>query len=117
MNITVLGSTGSIGVSTLDVVRRHTPEFQIHSLVAGRNLDRLCSQILEFRPVFAVVADEDTLTALKGKLEDSALPRRDWPELGHGAGARIAAATAAEVHFVMSAIVGVTGLPATYAAI
>lgn len=117
MNITLLGSTGSIGVSTLDVVRRHKPEFQIHSLVAGRNLDRLCSQILEFRPAFAVVADEKTLVGLKGKLADSGLPRRDWPDLGHGAQARVAAATAPEVDFVMSAIVGVTGLSATYAAI
>src|SRR5579884_3099941 len=117
MNITVLGSTGSIGVSTLDVVRRRSEEFRIHSLVAGRNLDRLCSQILEFRPVFAVVADEETLAALKSKLADSGLPRQNWPELGYGAQARITAATAAEVDFVMSAIVGVTGLPATYAAI
>jgi 1-deoxy-D-xylulose-5-phosphate reductoisomerase len=117
MNITVMGSTGSIGVSTLDVVRRHTPGFQIHSLVAGRNLDRLCSQILEFRPAFAVVADEENLAALKSKLAESGLPRQDWPDLGHGSDARVAAATAAEVDFVMSAIVGVTGLPATYAAI
>ncbi len=117
MNITVLGSTGSIGVSTLDVVRRRSEEFRIHSLVAGRNLDWLCSQILEFRPVFAVVADEETLAALKSKLADSGLPRQNWPELGYGAQARITAATAAEVDFVMSAIVGVTGLPATYAAI
>jgi 1-deoxy-D-xylulose-5-phosphate reductoisomerase len=117
MNITLLGSTGSIGVSTLDVVRRHTPEFRIHSLVAGRNLDRLCSQILEFRPTFVVVADEETLAALKNKLADSGLPRQDWPDLGHGSDARVAAATAAEVDFVMSAIVGVTGLPATYAAV
>ena len=117
MNITVLGSTGSIGVSTLDVVRRHKAEFQIHSLVAGRNLDRLCSQILEFRPIFVVVADEERLVALKGKLADGGLPRRDWPELDHGAGARVTAATAPEVDFVMSAIVGVTGLEATYAAI
>lgn len=117
MKITILGSTGSIGISTLDVVRRHKEEFQIHSLVAGRNLDQLCSQILEFRPAFAVVADEETLTALKSKLADSGLARRDWPDLGHGSEARAAAATAAEVDFVMSAIVGVTGLEATYAAI
>ncbi|MBV8572196.1 MAG: 1-deoxy-D-xylulose-5-phosphate reductoisomerase, partial [Acidobacteriaceae bacterium] len=61
MKLTLLGSTGSIGVSTLDVVRQHRGRFEIHALVAGRNLDVLCSQILEFRPTVAVVADEVTL--------------------------------------------------------
>jgi 1-deoxy-D-xylulose-5-phosphate reductoisomerase len=117
MTITVLGSTGSIGVSTLDVVRQNEGLCQIHALVAGRNLEVLCSQILEFNPKVVVVADENTLAALHERLGELALPRSAWPELAAGPEARVAAATAAEVDFVMSAIVGVAGLQATYAAI
>jgi 1-deoxy-D-xylulose-5-phosphate reductoisomerase len=117
MKITVLGSTGSIGVNTLDVVRQHRDRFQIHALVAGKNLDVLCSQILEFRPAIAVVADGAALQALRSRLPDTGLPRADWPELGEGSAARVTAATAPEVGFVMSAIVGVAGLEATYEAI
>lgn len=117
MNITVLGSTGSIGVNTLDIVRQHGDRFRVYALVAGRNLDVLCSQILEFRPKVAVVADEDTLFLLRERLLDISFPKRDWPELASGPKARVAASTAAEVEFVMSAIVGVAGLEATYQAI
>jgi 1-deoxy-D-xylulose-5-phosphate reductoisomerase len=64
-----------------------------------------------------VVGDSETLDALKKRLSTLDLSQRDWPELGAGASARVEAATAAEVSFVMSAIVGVAGLEATYAAI
>ncbi len=117
MQITVLGSTGSIGVNTLDVVRQQGDRFRVFALVAGRNLDVLCSQILEFRPQVVVVADGTTLDALKVRLAELALPPSAWPELAAGAQARVAAATASEVGFVMSAIVGVAGLEATYEAI
>jgi 1-deoxy-D-xylulose-5-phosphate reductoisomerase len=117
MQITVLGSTGSIGVSTLDVVRQREGTFEVYALVAGRNLDVLSSQILEFRPKVVVVADESTLEALRTRLSEMRLRRAEWPELASGAAARVAAATASEVGFVMSAIVGVTGLEATFEAI
>lgn len=117
MSITVLGSTGSIGVNTLDVVRQQGNRFQVYALVAGRNLDVLCSQILEFRPKVAVVADLATQDLLRERLLEVALPREEWPELAAGAEARVAVATAPEVDFVMSAIVGVTGMEATYEAI
>ncbi|MBV8831131.1 MAG: 1-deoxy-D-xylulose-5-phosphate reductoisomerase [Acidobacteriaceae bacterium] len=117
MKITILGSTGSIGISTLDVVRQHGDRFTIHALVAGRNVEVLASQILEFRPAVAVVADEEALLKLTRHLEALKVGRELWPELAEGAAARIAAATAPEVDFVMSAIVGVAGLPATYEAI
>jgi 1-deoxy-D-xylulose-5-phosphate reductoisomerase len=117
MKLTVLGSTGSIGVNTLDVVRQNPQRFDIHSLVAGRNLDVLCSQILEFRPQVVVVADESTLDELRLRLQELTLPMRGWPELLAGPAARVQVATASEVGFVMSAIVGVAGLEATYAAI
>lgn len=117
MTLTILGSTGSIGVSTLDVVRQHGDRFGVYALVAGRNLDVLCSQILEFRPSVVVVADELTLSLLSARLHELALPASEWPELAAGPAARAEAATASEVRFVMSAIVGVAGLEATYQAI
>jgi 1-deoxy-D-xylulose-5-phosphate reductoisomerase len=115
--ITVLGSTGSIGVSTLDVVRQSPQKFEIRNLVAGRNVDVLCSQILEFRPKAVVVADDEALERLRTKLCEVALPKTEWPELAAGAAARVAAVVEPTVDFVMSAIVGVAGLEATYAAI
>jgi 1-deoxy-D-xylulose-5-phosphate reductoisomerase len=117
MKITVLGSTGSIGTNTLDVVRQNPGRFSVHALVAGRNVETLISQILEFHPSLVVLADEDALHALYLLLTDSGYPRSQWPELGTGLQAMTTAATAPEVSFVMSAIVGVAGLPATYAAI
>jgi len=117
MNITVLGSTGSIGVSTLDVVRQNQDRFKIRALVAGKNLDVLCSQILEFRPELVVVADERTLAELRDRLHDLTVPIKGWPELAAGPRARVEASVASEVDFVMSAIVGVAGLEATYAAV
>lgn len=117
MAVTILGSTGSIGVNTLDVIRQRSGEFEVYALVAGKNLDILCSQIREFRPALAAVADESTLESLRKRLLEEGLRRQDWPELAAGPEARVAAATAREVNFVMSAIVGVAGLEATYAAI
>ncbi len=86
-------------------------------MVAGRNVELLTSQILRFRPRVAVVASDSILRNLIDSLENSSLPRSDWPELATGAQARIAAATAPEADFLMSAIVGVAGLEATYEAI
>ncbi len=117
MKLTLLGSTGSIGLSTLDVVRKNPDKFEIYALVAGRNIEELASQILEFRPVVAVLADESGLGRLKERLLEAGLAKRKWPELATGPAARVAAATAAEAGFVMSAIVGVAGLQATYEAI
>jgi 1-deoxy-D-xylulose-5-phosphate reductoisomerase len=117
MKVTILGSTGSIGSNTLDVVRQHGHRFTIHGLVAGHNVEVLSSQIREFRPTIAVVADGQTLDRLRERLIEAGLPRSQWPELAAGPLARVQAATAGEVDFVMSAIVGVAGLEATYEAI
>lgn len=117
MKITLLGSTGSIGCSTLDVVRQNPDRFQIHALVAGRNIPALVSQILEFRPAVAVLALESDLPNLETSLSEAGLERRHWPELAAGSRARVAAAIAPEAGFIMSAIVGVAGLEATYQAI
>ncbi len=115
--LSVLGSTGSIGVNTLDVVRRWKGRYGIHSLVAGGNVKLLAQQIVEFRPKLAVVADEGGRERLFGELRGLGLAKSEWPQLEFGAEARVLAATAPEVEFVLSAIVGVAGLEATYEAV
>lgn len=115
--VTVLGSTGSIGTSTLDVVRRSPERYQIFALAAGTNFRLLASQIAEFRPKVVVVATEQVLESLIEELGRTGLARSEWPELTHGAAQRVSAAISPEVDFVMSAIVGVEGLEATYEAV
>ena len=112
--LTLLGSTGSIGTSTLDVVRRRREEFAVYALVAGSNLDLLVRQIREFSPAVAVVATADLCDELARKLASAGVRA---PELSHGPTGRLAAAIAPEVDIVMSAIVGVAGLEATYEAV
>jgi 1-deoxy-D-xylulose-5-phosphate reductoisomerase len=115
--LTVLGSTGSIGTNTLDVVRRNRSQYRIHALVAGSNVDLLAKQIIEFRPGVAIAGTSGDLARLTDRLRDTGLPRENWPHLGSGAQGRLDAATASEVDTVISAIVGVAGLEATYEAI
>src|SRR6185369_17503076 len=117
VGLTILGSTGSIGVSTLDVVRQNHDRFRVFSLVAGRNVERLVSQIEEFLPKVVVVVDNAVRQQLADRLKEVSLDRKLWPELLAGAPARVAVSTAAEAGAVVSAIVGVTGLEATYEAI
>jgi len=115
--LTVLGSTGSIGTNTLDVVRRNLHRYGVYALVAGQNVDTLAAQILEFRPKLAVVATSDGLARLSDRLTEAGLTRTAWPELLWGDAARVQAVTATEVDTVISAIVGVAGLEATYEAV
>jgi 1-deoxy-D-xylulose-5-phosphate reductoisomerase len=115
--LTILGSTGSIGVSTLDVVGRHPEQYRVHALVAGHNVDLLAQQILRFRPKVVATATDADRESLISRLKDGALAPREWPELRWGPKARVEVATEPDVDFVMSAIVGVAGLEATYEAI
>ncbi len=115
--VTILGSTGSIGKNTLDVIRRNRELYQVFALVAGHNFEELARQILEFAPEVAVVATEEARERLAQRLKAAGLPRPRWPHLAAGARARVEAATAAGVSFVMSAIVGVAGMEATHAAV
>jgi 1-deoxy-D-xylulose-5-phosphate reductoisomerase len=115
--LTVLGSTGSIGTNTLDVVRRSRHQFQVYALAAGQNTDLLASQILEFRPKVAVVATSEGVKRLSHRLSELGLPKADWPELLWEDQARVAISVAKEVDTVISAIVGVAGLEATYEAV
>src|SRR5271166_3432645 len=87
--LTVLGSTGSIGTNTLDVVRRSRHQYRVYALAAGQNVETLSSQILEFRPEVAVVATSDALARLSESLLRAGLPREEWPELLHGAAALV----------------------------
>src|SRR5690349_11101688 len=104
--LTVLGSTGSIGTNTLDVVRRNRHLYQVYALAAGGNVERLASQIVEFRPKIAAVATREALAGLSQKLIASGLSRNAWPELLSGDAATVQAVSADEVDTVISAIVG-----------
>ncbi len=115
--LTILGSTGSIGVSTLNVIRRSPDQYRIHALAAGRNVQLLAEQIQQFQPRVAVTATEEARENLISRLRDSDFARAQWPELSFGPEARVQVAIAPEVDFVMSAMVGVAGLEATYEAI
>jgi 1-deoxy-D-xylulose-5-phosphate reductoisomerase len=112
--LTVLGSTGSIGTNTLDVIRQNSHRYQVYGLAAGRNVALLAEQILEFRPPVVAVPDEAGIEQLVKKLTEMGLPKSGWPELTVGPQALVAMSTASEVDVVISAIVGVTGLRATY---
>jgi 1-deoxy-D-xylulose-5-phosphate reductoisomerase len=114
--LTVLGSTGSIGTNTLDVVRRGSGHYRIFALAAGRNVELLAAQVIEFRPKVAVVADSESLAPLGTALAARGLSRSEWPELLWGPEALVQIATVPEVDTVISAIVGVAGLEATYKA-
>jgi 1-deoxy-D-xylulose-5-phosphate reductoisomerase len=115
--LTVLGSTGSIGTNTLDVIRRNRRLYDVYALVAGQNVDLLATQIGEFHPKVAVVATQEGVVRLSERLSESGLPRSQWPDLQWGKVARVTVATAAEVDVVISAIVGIAGLEATYEAV
>ena len=112
--ITVLGSTGSIGTNTLDVVRQNSDRFHVFALAAGRNLPLLLKQIREFKPQVIVLPDSNGVDGLRSLLADAGIP---VPELLNGPEALISVATASEVDTVMSSIVGVAGLPATFEAV
>jgi 1-deoxy-D-xylulose-5-phosphate reductoisomerase len=109
--LTVLGSTGSIGTNTLDVVRQNRDRFQIFALAAGRNVDLLAQQIQEFNPSVVVLPDASDVARLRSLLPGAT------PEILIGPEALVRIAICSEINTVMSSIVGVAGLPATYAAV
>jgi 1-deoxy-D-xylulose-5-phosphate reductoisomerase len=107
--VSVLGSTGSIGVSTLDLFERAKVEVEVVALAAGRNVARLAEQALRWRPQVAVIQDEACLPQLRDLLAGSGV------RVAAGSAA-IAEAAAADAQWVMSAIVGFAGLAPTLAA-
>ncbi|MGO4880595.1 MAG: 1-deoxy-D-xylulose-5-phosphate reductoisomerase [Bryobacteraceae bacterium] len=116
-SLALLGSTGSIGANTLDVVRNNPGLYRVQALAAGHNVEAILKQILEFRPVIAVLATAPGVDRLAAALSDSGLPRPNWPELAFGPAALVAIAIDPSVDMVISAIVGVAGLEATYEAV
>ena len=99
------------------MLRRNRQLYQVFALAAGHNVEVLASQILEFRPRVAAVATSDGVERLSKCLESAGLPRVDWPQLEWGNSARVRISTADEVDTVISAMVGVVGLEATYEAV
>jgi 1-deoxy-D-xylulose-5-phosphate reductoisomerase len=110
--LTILGSTGSIGVNTLDVVRRHPRRYRVVALCAHRQVDRLFEQCLEFQPRHAVVGDPLLAAELAARLAVAGCPT----EVSHGPEALLRMAELPEVDAVMAAIVGAAGLAPTLAA-
>jgi 1-deoxy-D-xylulose-5-phosphate reductoisomerase len=112
IGVAVLGSTGSIGESTLDVVARHPDRFKLVAIGANRSAAKLADQIARYRPAYAALADETAASELKKLLGNTAPQTRILA--GEGALTEIAAMP--EVHSVMAAIVGGAGLRSTLAA-
>ena len=112
--LAILGSTGSIGQSTLRIVESYPDRFAVASLAAGRNLDATFEQCQRWRPRVVSMADEALASSLHQRLQAAGIT---GIEVVHGTAGTIHAATLKEVDFVVSAIVGVAGLEATYAAI
>ena len=112
--LAILGSTGSIGQSTLRIVESYPDRFSVVSLAAGRNLDAVFEQCHRWRPKVVSVADEPLAESLRQRLRAADIYDI---EVLYGSAGTVHVATLPEVDFVVSAIVGVAGLEATYAAI
>ena len=111
--LTILGSTGSVGSSTLDVIRHNPQHFSVTALVAGKNVARMFEQCLEFTPRFAVMSDEDSARTLRQQLQDAGIKT----DVLSGQQAACEMAALDDVDQVMAAIVGAAGLLPTLAAI
>ena len=112
MKLTVLGATGSIGVSTLDVVARHPDRFEVVALTGHNQVELLAAQCRQFRPAYAVVGSATAAQQLAGLLRDAGVRS----EVLYGADALVKVASLPEVDAVMAAIVGAAGLSSALAA-
>ncbi|QWE18075.1 1-deoxy-D-xylulose-5-phosphate reductoisomerase [Polynucleobacter corsicus] len=110
--LAILGSTGSIGVNTLDVIRAHPDRFKVVALTAAKQIERLAEQCVEFKPVIAVVADAAGAAQLSKILQEKKIPT----QVLHGPEALVSAVTESGCDTVMAAIVGAAGLVPTLAA-
>lgn len=112
--LAILGSTGSIGQSTLSIVEQFPDRYSVATLAAGRNLDEALAQTLRWRPKVVSLATAELAQQLKEKLRENAV---SGIEVVHGSEGTVVCSTHPEADFVVSAIVGVAGLEATHAAI
>ncbi|MDR7315992.1 1-deoxy-D-xylulose-5-phosphate reductoisomerase [Brevibacillus nitrificans] len=110
--IALLGSTGSVGTSTLDVVEQHPGEFSVVAMAAGTNVDLLARQVKKFQPELVSVAHAEAAAALAERLGGSAMP-----EIVYGAEGLEQVARHESANFVMTAVVGSVGVSPTLAAI
>ena len=111
--IAILGSTGSIGTQSLDVIRRFPDKFKVVSMTCGKNTELFRKQLKEFRPLIAVTADRDDAEALERELS----PELSGTRFAWGEEGLIAAATLAEADIVLNSLMGMRGLVPTYHAI
>jgi 1-deoxy-D-xylulose-5-phosphate reductoisomerase len=112
--LAILGSTGSIGKSTLSIVEQFPERYSVAALAAGRNVDEAFAQVSRWRPKMVSLATDELADALIQRLRSAGIRGVD---VVHGTLGTVACATLSEVDFVVSAIVGVAGLEATHAAI
>jgi 1-deoxy-D-xylulose-5-phosphate reductoisomerase len=113
-HICILGSTGSIGTSTLSIIERYPERFAVASLAAGSNLDLAFAQCQRWRPLVVSVANQQLADDLAARLKAAGITAT---EVVYGSAGTVRAATLSQVDFVVSAIVGLAGLEATYAAV
>jgi len=109
-SVTILGSTGSVGCSTIDLIERNPEGYVVEALTARRNVDRLAEQAKKLKPRYVAISDEDQYRALKAALSGTGI------EIGAGEEAIVSAARR-PADFVMAAIVGAAGLGPTLAAV
>jgi 1-deoxy-D-xylulose-5-phosphate reductoisomerase len=112
--LAILGSTGSIGQSTLSIVEQYPDRYSVATLAAGRNLDEAFAQAVRWRPRLVSLATADLADQLDVRLHQAGI---NGIETAHGTAGTVACSTHADADFVVSAIVGVAGLEATHAAI
>ena len=112
--LAILGSTGSIGQSTLSIVEQFADRYQVVSLAAGRNIDEAFAQASRWRPRLVSMASEELASQLSDRLKAAGVTD---VEVVHGTAGTVACSTLPEADFVVTAIVGVAGLEATHAAI
>jgi 1-deoxy-D-xylulose-5-phosphate reductoisomerase len=113
--LAILGSTGSIGRQCLSVVDALAPRFGVVALAAGNNLDELVGQVERYQPEVVSVADTQKADALAARLREKGIGKP--PEIHHGTTGMMAVGTHTGADIVVSAAVGVVGLPATYEAV
>ena len=113
--LAILGSTGSIGRQCLSVVEALAPRFGVVALAAGNNLEALVGQVERYRPELVSVADATKAGELAARLREQGIAK--LPEIQHGSAGMLAVGTHEAAEIVVSATVGVVGLPATYEAV
>jgi 1-deoxy-D-xylulose-5-phosphate reductoisomerase len=112
--LAILGSTGSIGQSTLSIVEQFPERYSVAALAAGRNVDEAFAQVVRWHPRLVSLATEELAGTMTDRLKQAGVT---GVEVVHGVAGTVACATHPEADFVVSAIVGVAGLEATHAAI